>query len=298
MKSQTNVLVIGATGKVGSEVVELLQNKAQVNVVAAVRSNEQRERFASKSVDTTFFDFDDLQSIQSAVTGIDSLLLLTGYTVDMMRHSKRVIDSAKQAGVKHIVHIGASGNPTTEVAHWGWHKMIEAYIEQQGFSYTHLRPEAFMQNITAFGWLQKDSLTSLIGDAVWSWVDVRDVAAIAAEALAEPEHFKGQVIELGYHAATIEDVSEYISNALGVTLSVADADANDFYNGAVQAGADPAYMACIRDQFLLNKAGKIDNADKVFDAQVFEQAVGRKPYAWSDYMNHAKDELNAAINAA
>ena len=64
----------------------------------------------------------------------------------MLRQSKRFLDTAKQQGVKHIVHIGASTAPTNEVAHWGWHQFIEAYIEKLSFSYTHLRPEAFMQN--------------------------------------------------------------------------------------------------------------------------------------------------------
>ena len=44
-------------------------------------------------------------------------------------------------------------------------EMIEAYVEDQGFRFTHIRPEAFMQNVMTFGWLQSGALTNLIGDA-------------------------------------------------------------------------------------------------------------------------------------
>ena len=62
----------------------------------------------------------------------------------MLRQSKRFLDTAKQTGIKHIVHIGASTAPTNAVAHWGGHQYIEAYIEKLGFSYTHLRPGVFI----------------------------------------------------------------------------------------------------------------------------------------------------------
>lgn len=107
----------------------------------------------------------------------------------MLKQSKRVVDAAKIAGVKHIVHIGASSNDTAEVAHWGWHKMIEAYIEQQGFDFTHIQPEAFMQNMTNLWLVVKAGRTNLIKNSVWIWLDAYDVAAIAAEALARPNDF-------------------------------------------------------------------------------------------------------------
>jgi uncharacterized protein YbjT (DUF2867 family) len=118
-------------------------------------------------------------------------LLLTGYTVDMLRQSKRFLDTAQQTGVKHIIHIGASTAPTNEVAHWDWHQFIEAYIEKLGFSYTHLRPEAFMQNLFGFGWLNNGVITNYIGNARWSWVDCYDLAAVVAQTLLHPEKYTG-----------------------------------------------------------------------------------------------------------
>lgn len=293
--STHNVLVIGATGKVGSEVINQLSTQEDVNVFAGLRNMASADEFKSRGVTPVTLDLDNAATIPSAIEGIDSLLLLSGYTVDMMKQSKRVIDAAKVANVKHIVHIGASGNDTTEVSHWGWHKMIEAYIEQQGFDYTHIQPEAFMQNITAFGWLNPNGLVNLLKEAVWSWVDATDVGSIAAAALARPEEFNNQVWRLGYDTGSIQQVADTLNKELTLSLSTHALDPNDFYEEAVSAGADAAYMACIRDQFLLNGEGKIINADATFDKEAFKRATGRYPTTWTQFIEREKDSLLNAV---
>ena len=290
-----NILIIGSTGKVGSEVIRLLKDQTGTKVLAGIRNMENASKFEAQGITPVHLDLDDASTIPDAVKGIDSLLLLSGYTVDMMKQSKRVIDAAKQADVKHIVHIGASGNNTAEVSHWGWHKMIESYIEQQGFDYTHIQPEAFMQNITAFGWLNPKGLVNLIKDAVWSWVDANDVGAVAAAALASPEEFKNQVWRLGYDTGSIQDVAITLNEELQLNLPTQALDPNDFYESAIASGADPAYMACIRDQFLLNGEDKIDNSDVTFDKEAFRQATGRYPTSWKQFIERERSVLTAAV---
>src|SRR5258707_4532800 len=77
--------------------------------------------------------------------------MLTGDSIDMMRQSKEFLNIAKNAGVKYIVHLGACGDNDTRVAHYAWHQFIERYIRWCGFSFTHLRPEVFMQNMLGYG---------------------------------------------------------------------------------------------------------------------------------------------------
>lgn len=293
-QQKRRLLVIGATGQVGTDVVNSLTKASDIETLAAVRRDDQAQTMRNLGAQPVHLDLDDNDTVEKAVEGVDGLLLMAGYSVDMLKQSKRVIDAAKRAGVDHIVHIGASGADTAEVAHWGWHRMIEAYIEDQGFRFTHIRPEAFMQNVLTFGWLQTGALTNLIGDARWSWVDASDVAALAASALKDPDSFAGQVWRLGYDAATIEDVAGKIGDHAKRPIEIAPLDPQVFYDGAVGAGADPAYMACIRDQFRLNAQGAIANADQTFDAAAFERAVGRAPASWADYIARDSDALTAA----
>ncbi len=283
-----NILVIGATGTVGGATLTQLAKlatKHSLNPIAAVRSEEQRAIMSARGFETRYLDLDEPESIAKALHSVQGVLLLTGYSVDMLKQSKRVVDEAKRQQVEHIVHVGASGNSTAEVAHWGWHRMIEAYIEQQGLGYTHLQPEAYMQNLQSFGWLQEKHVLNLIGDATWSWVDARDVGKLAAACLAEPETHNGRSYQLGYEAASMAQVAARLGERTSTQLSLRAKSPDEFFREAVGAGADPAYMDCVRTQFHLNAAGAIENADAVFDAAEFEEITGAEPVRWDSFID-------------
>ncbi|MEL6928666.1 MAG: NmrA family NAD(P)-binding protein [Cyanobacteria bacterium J06600_6] len=293
MSDKPNILVLGATGKVGGEVVNQLIDNKEVNVIAATRSPKKAQAFKDKSIDSVVLDLDKSETIASALENIDRALLLTGYTVDMLRQSKRFLDTAKQQGVNYIVHIGASTAPTNEVAHWGWHQFIEAYIEKLDFSYTHLRPEAFMQNLFGFGWLNQGTITNFIGNARWSWIDCYDLAAVVVETLLHPEKYNGQTIPLGYDAKTMDEVAEILTEVVGQPFKTEAHLPKEFLNNALQAGTDGiypnAYMNCVYTQFELNVADRIPEADTTFDN--FEAIIGRKPNTWKDFAVNYRQQL-------
>ena len=291
--TKPNILILGATGKVGGAAVEQLKDNPDVNVVAATRSSEKAQAFKDRGIDSVVLDLDKPETIAPALENIDRALLLTGYTVDMLRQSKRFLDTAKQQGVKHIVHIGASTAPTNEVAHWGWHQFIEAYIEKLDFSYTHLRPEAFMQNLFSFGWLNKDKVLNFLGNARWSWIDCYDLAAVVVETLLDPEKYNGQTIPLGYDAKTMNEVAQILTEVIGQPFTTEAHSPKEFLNFALQegeAGIYPnAYMYCVYTQFELNVADAIPEADATFDN--FEAIVGRKPNTWKDFAVNYKEQI-------
>lgn len=293
MTAQPTILVLGATGKVGSETIRQLQLAGDSRIVAAVRSPEKAQAFQAQGIDTVILDLDQPETLEPALQGIDRALLLTGYSVDMLRQSKRFVDAAKQAGVQHLVHIGASGALTNEVAHWGWHQYVEAYIEQQGFSYTHLRPEAFMQNIlpSGFGWLQGQNLAHYVGNARWSWIDCDDLSLVAAHALREPEKYAGQVIPLGYDAKTFDEIAKILTQTTGQSFAAEARPPEEFLENALAAGADLAYMTCVYTQFKLNGMDAIPNADATFDN--FEAITGRQPTTWHEFAQRHKDDLDS-----
>lgn len=280
MNSKPTILVIGATGNVGGETVRQLIAAGDSRVLAAVRSPEKAQLF-DQGVETVQLDLDRPETLAPALHGVDRALLLTGYSVEMLRQSKRFIDEAKKAGVQHIVHIGASGAPTNEVAHWGWHQFIEAYIERAGFSFTHLRPESFMQSLSMFGWLNKGVIKHYIGKTRWSWVDCDDLALVAAETLRHPEQYAGEIIQLGYDARTCDEVAQILTDIVGQPFRAEAHPPEEFLENMLKAGADPAYMRCIYTQLTLNIAGEIPNADVTFDN--FAAIAGRQPTTWHEF---------------
>jgi len=293
MQTQSKILVLGATGKVGGETLRQLQLAGDSQPIATVRNPDQVKAFQDRGIEAVVLDLDQPETLLPALQGIDRALLLTGYSVDMLRQSKRFIDAAKTAGVQHLVHVGASTAPTNEVAHWGWHQMVEAYIEQQGFSYTHLRPEAFMQNITGPGyrWLDGNVIRHYVGEASWSWIDCNDLALVAAHALREPEKYAGQVIPLGYDAKTFAEVAEILSQVTGQAITAEARAPEEFLENALASGADLAYMTCVYTQFKLNGEDKIPNADATFDN--FEAITGRTPTTWQTFAQQQRERILA-----
>ena len=293
MTNKPNILVLGATGKVGGEAVNQLVGNKDINVIAATRSPDKAQAFKDKDIDSVILDLDNPETIAPALRDIDRALLLTGYTVDMLRQSKRFLDTAKQTGVKHIVHIGASTAPTNEVAHWGWHQFIEAYTEKLGFSYTHLRPEAFMQNLFGFGWLNDGVISNYIGNARWSWIDCYDLAAVVVQTLLYPDKYAGQTIPLGYDAKTMDEVAQILAEVVGQPFKTEAHPPKEFLDNALQEGIEGiypnAYMNCVYTQLELNVADKIPQADAVFDN--FAAIVGRKPNTWRDFAVNYRQQL-------
>jgi NAD(P)H dehydrogenase (quinone) len=104
----------------------------QIKVVAAVRNKEKAEVFRAQGIETVTLDLNNVVSVKAAVNNIDRIFLPTGYTVEMLRQSKIVVDAAATAGVQHIVHLGALAPADTDLPQFGWHIYIERYIEGSG----------------------------------------------------------------------------------------------------------------------------------------------------------------------
>jgi NAD(P)H dehydrogenase (quinone) len=165
----------------------------------------------------------------------------------------------------------------------------EKYIESLGFSFTHLRPEAFMKNIIDFGWLNQGVVTNYIGNARWSWVDIDDLALVAAETLRQPEKHTGKIYPLGYDTATMSEVAEILTEIIGKPYRVEDRSPDEFLANMLQFGAEPAYIHCVYTQFKLNIANQIPDADATFDN--FETITGIKPTSWRKFVAKNREEL-------
>ena len=275
------ILVTGATGQIGSELVRLLSNDDNLEVVAAARIVEKAKVLG---VPVVLFDYDRKDTMEPALQGVDTLFMLTGYTVDMLKQSYAMINAAKRAGVKYIVHLGAPGHDDTEVAHWAWHQFVERYIERSGFAYTHLRPEIFMQNLLGYGGSEAErdgTIRHYIGDAPISWVDVKDVAEVAAVVIRDPDSHNGQVYHLGYDAKSYPEVAKILSKATGQEFRYEARPPKEFLDAMLEAGADVAYMSCVYQNWIDYEARTIVGADTVYDN--FYVLTGRQPKTWATF---------------
>ena len=279
------VLITGATGQIGGDTLRNLQADQSITLVAAVRSHAKAQPFAAQGIRTVIMDFDQEHTLAPALEGIDRALLVTGYTVDMLRQSKAFIDQAKKSGVQHLVHLGACGRDDTTIGHWAWHQFVERYIEWSGFSFTHLRPECFMQNLLSYDGTRaviNGVIEQYTGDTRFSWVDGEDVARVAAQALLHPQKHAGQTYRLGYDVQSYGDIAAIMTRLLGQPFRY-DAQSPDvFVENMRAAGAEMAYMNCVHDNFTRMAARQIPGVEETFDN--FSQITGRQPVSWEDFV--------------
>src|SRR5690349_2350115 len=137
MASKPVVLLLGATGQVGKLLADNLRDNDSLELRVTSRKQDRLAELAKKYKKSVYIDLDDPQSFSKALQGVNSLFLLTGYSVAMLVQSKTIIDAAIKASVEHIVHLGVFSSAWDCTApHFAWHQMIEVYIKHSQIKWT------------------------------------------------------------------------------------------------------------------------------------------------------------------
>ena len=275
------ILVTGASGKIGGATLARLRVDPTLEVVAAVRTPEKAADIAAPTVS---LDYDKVETLAPALEGVDRILMLTGYTIDMFAQSKAFINEARRSGVQHIVHVGACGDDDTQVAHWGWQQFVERYIEWTGFSFTHLRPDIFMQNLLSYGGLspvENGVIRHYVGDARISWVDCDDVAEVAASCLRDPGAHNGKTYRLASDVASFSDIAESLTKSLGRPFRYEKRAPEEFLRKAVAAGADKAYIQSVYENYARYSAGQPPEPGA--DCVIMRSLLGRDGATWANF---------------
>ncbi|MFI0842949.1 NmrA family NAD(P)-binding protein [Mesorhizobium sp. IMUNJ 23232] len=286
------ILVTGATGTVGGATMRLLKPDAdagRIELLGAARSAESAERLTRHGFSPVTFDFDAPSTMRPALEGVDAVFLLTGYSVDMLVHSKRLLDAAKAEGVGHIVHLGALAADDTPFAHFAWHQLVERATEAMGFSWTHLRPNFFMDTVWN-GFVQRpDRIVHFVGGRRVSWISSDDMAAVAAESLRNPAPHAGKTYPLAVEALTFAEVAAILSEVTERPVEYRPRPASDLFPIMQKMGAEPLYAASLAEGVAATERGEMPLADAVFDT--VEKVTGRPGIGWREFALKRKAEL-------
>ncbi|MDL2717751.1 MAG: NmrA family NAD(P)-binding protein [Acidobacteriota bacterium] len=178
-----NVLVLGGTGTVGSQVTRnLLARGAEVSVLT--RDPKKPMPPGAKGV---VGDLLDPGTIRTAFPGHDAVFLLTALSAGECHEGLMAVNGCRLGGVKKIVFLSIHrADEAPHLPHFGAKLPIEAAIKASGIPFTILRPNNFYQNDLWYkdAMLAYDVYPQPFGDAGLSRVDVRDIAEVGALALA------------------------------------------------------------------------------------------------------------------
>jgi uncharacterized protein YbjT (DUF2867 family) len=236
------ILVTGASGTVGREVVKAL-GAAKAKVRAGYRTRPQN---IPKGVESVALDYDRPDTIRPALTGVETLFLLSN-AVDVER---RVVDEAKAAGVRRVVKLSVLRADKEEYAFARWHRAVEKHVEGSGLAWTFLRPTGFMQNVVTYmaGTIRSQSaIYSSVGDGAVATVDARDIGAVAARVLTEGGHERKAYELTGPAALTYAQVAAALGGVLGRTINYVPISPEQYKQGALGAGMPEAYVDALVD---------------------------------------------------
>jgi uncharacterized protein YbjT (DUF2867 family) len=207
------ILVMGATGTVGGEVVRQLVTTGEHPRVFVRDRNKAGQRLGEQ-VEHVAGDLDRPKTIDAALAGVDRVFLLTTQSRRQPDWEREVIQAATRAGVSHLVKLSvfrADGHSPLRIARQ--HHLAERVLEQSGLVATILRPVFFMQNL--LGMVRDGTISTAAGNGRVAMVDARDIAAVAVAALTGHGH-EGKIYTLtGPQALSFDDVARILSQQTG-----------------------------------------------------------------------------------
>ncbi len=238
------ILVTGATGTVGGDVLRGLAGRKDVQVRAAVRDKEKSAALAGPNVELVWFDYTMPETLGVASRGADAVFMVPPFSPDGVAESLEFLQAASESGVKHIVKLSVirslSGTTVGK-----WHGTIDEALKKSGMAWTILLPGGFMQNFVNGSAPRPDGNMYLpVGNAKVAYVDTRDIAAIAVKALTEPGHESKEYTLTGPADLSYSEMAAIMTEASGRQIRHVDVPPEAARQGMLSAHM-PEWMADI-----------------------------------------------------
>jgi len=251
------VLITGAAGNVGMEVIRAYPTPADLR--AAVRDIQKERPHIGREIEYVPFDFTDPATYPRAFEGVRSMFLMRPPQIsNVARDIEPALDAAKAAGVEHIVFLSLVGvEKRTYVPHY----KIEQAILARGFDWTFLRASFFMQNLNTTHRAEiadHNEIALPVGSAKTSFIDVRDIGAVAAKALSEPGHRNRAYTLTGGESLDYNQVASIMSNVLNRPIRYTDPSFISFFANQIKAGRTAAYAFVVTALYTMTRMGGAD----------------------------------------
>jgi uncharacterized protein YbjT (DUF2867 family) len=288
------ILVTGASGNVGKTVLQEVA-KSGAKHHAMYRSAAEAAK-APAGTQTVIADFAKPETLSAALKGVASVYLVCSPIPQLVQLESNMIDACVTAGVKHVVQNSAMGAGDYDKSFPSWHRKMEEKLKGARMSWTILRPNSFHQNVVAFfapTIRSQGVFYSSMRDAKNSFLDVRDIAVVAAKALAGGEH-AGKTYELnGPEAIDYTELARKISRVSGREVEYVDIPMEAQKKAMLEQDMPEWQVTALLDlqQYYLNgKGGETDG--------LLQELLGRAPITMEEFLTENANEFRGqAANA-
>lgn len=268
------ILVIGATGTIGREVVKGLKAKGE-QVRAMIRDPEQVTAARESDVEYVAGDLEKPETVTAALQGVEKAFLLSPENPTMPELHANFAAAAKDAGVHHLVRLSIlPANPDAPLPLAKWHGEADRAVMDSGVPYTILRPAYFMQN--SFGGAatvaSNGTLYSAMGEGKIGHIDTRDIADVAVAVLTSEGHEGQSYILTGPEALSMAEVAARLSTALGKTIEYVDLPPDEAKARLIATG-----MPDSNAEVWVKLAGMISMGIAAMVTPAVKDVLGREP---------------------
>jgi uncharacterized protein YbjT (DUF2867 family) len=278
------VLVVGALGNVGAEVVKQVLARGGSVRPADIDVKKLQERYGD-SVESVRFDFTDPATYAVTFRDVKKMFYMRPpHLTNIQRDMNPSMDAAKQAGVEHVVFLSLIG---IENAKYVPHYKVETYLHKIDLQTTFLRCSFFMQNLNTTHRKEikeRNEIFVPVGNAKTSFIDARDIGAVAALALMEAGH-AGKNYELtGGEALDYWEVTRIMSEVLGRKIIYRNGNPFHFLIETVRRGTPFMFALVQMGLYISTRFGMAKNVTREV-----ESLTGRKPILFRQYVIDYKE---------
>jgi uncharacterized protein YbjT (DUF2867 family) len=285
------ILVTGATGNIGLEVVHFLcELKTDAEISIAARNVDRAKKTFKYYPDCLYrlFDFENDSTYSEAFEQIDILFLLRPpHISDVEKVFQPLLDSAKKKGIHQIVFLSVQGAEKSKVIP---HNKIERLIQELQFNYIFVRPSYFMQNLTTTllpEILNSKSVTLPSGKAKINWIDVKNIGEAAAHLILKFDKYQNQSFEItGTENENFEYVTRLMSEILGERITFKSINPISFYFRKKNEGVKSEFAVVMT---ILHFLPRLQSEPKI--TETYQMLTGKVPTTLEEFIEREKKRL-------
>jgi len=271
-------LITGATGNVGSLVVERLIARGDRPRIFVRDADKARARFGNR-VDVFTGDLADATTLMPALAGADALFLITSGP-ELATLDELAAKTAKAAGVQHLVKLSSYDAREQNVGTGVWHAAGDAAIRASGVPFTLVQPTGFMVN--ALWWARsikaEGVVRSATGDGKIPFIHSDDMADVAIKALTMPEYVGQSLPITGPEALSYADMTAKIGAAIGRPLRFQSISDEEERQKMVNSGDLPRVVTAHLSIYRAIREGRLAAV-----TDTVERVLGRKPITFDQW---------------